>query len=174
MQLLLAATLISFVIFWLMSEVEIRELASTRTWRALRSNWFDLGIIGLLAWAWFAAGSARAYALSRLATIVLERRNWCVRRSDTDDTQLVDTGFNACGRVTVGEGAGFAISTLVPTIVLLSLHNFGAPIAVVWTMLSAAVAYAVSEMLRLHENRVDLEQCYGAPPAKQSASASPA
>ena len=107
MQLLLAATLISFVIFWLMSEVQtIRELASTQTWRALRSNWFDLGIVGLLAWAWFAAGSARAYALSRLATIVLERRNWCVRRSGTDDTQLVDTGFNACGQSHSWRGSG--------------------------------------------------------------------
>jgi hypothetical protein len=139
----------------------IVKLLLARSWGALGLHWLDLGIAVVLVSVWVAGRSARTHSLSRLSTHVLERRNWCARRDAGGGLGLVDTTFNECGRVSRGEGVGFAVSALVPAIVLLVFQGAGELTAVIWTVVATPVVHAVALYLRLRENRVAIERCYG-------------
>lgn len=174
MEFALAALFVAFVgSLILRSPHELRtigELFSVHYWGALGLQWLDLGVAAVLVSAWVAARSARMYALSRLSTVVFERRNWCARRDAEGNLGLVDMTFSECGRVSRGEGVGFAVSALVPVIVLVSFQYVGELLAVIWTVIAIPVAHSIALLLRLDDNKIAIEQCYGAALRRSSSS----
>jgi pimeloyl-ACP methyl ester carboxylesterase len=164
----LAVTLAGFLIARLPHELrKIGELLSGWSLSQLGLNWVDVGIVVVLISALVAARSAGNYALRRLAVSALERRNWCAKRDAEGKFHFVATGFD--GSISRYEWVGFAVSTLVPAIILLALQGLGPTAALLWTVLAAAVAHGISAFLRLHENKSDIERCYRAARTTSSA-----
>jgi hypothetical protein len=136
------------------------DLSWSRIWSAVGLGWRDLSLGVVLSSAWVAVGAARRYALERLAIEMFERRNWCAQCGD-GGLRLIDNKFSECGRLSLNEGAGLAVSALMPAIVFASVQSASEPAAFAWAVIAAAVAHGLGALLKLHQNKVDLRRFYG-------------
>jgi hypothetical protein len=163
MRFAVVAMLICFLAYHIAGEVRpISDILSPRPWLTLAYDWSAIGMVLVLAFMWVAAMSAQDYALARLATGVLERRNWVIATEAGGKVKLANTHFEEYVHVSLREAAALAASALVPALALAALHGLKGVTVILWIVIFAALARAVAEFLRMRENVADLDQRYGA------------
>jgi hypothetical protein len=100
----------------------VRE-ATQLMWSSLKTT--DIALAVVAASAILAVRAAAEYALRRLTTAVLERRNYRAELT-TDNTYRLreDHSFRAYAAISAGEWSGLVISGLLPLLLLMALSPF--------------------------------------------------
>jgi hypothetical protein len=158
--------LVQVVVQTILNVSSVSEAAHI-VWSGLQTIDIVLAIVATSAVV--AARSTAQYALQRFTTAVLERRNYRAELLTDGSYRLRERSFRPYAAVSVGEWSGFAVSGLLPVVVVLVLWPYlNAWNLVVAMFTTVLIAHFIAFGLRLICTGSESRTAFGVTKAKEA------